>query len=98
MRRDWTAARRKVDSELECRVCRSGDSIQAAHVMGRKYDAPHGRVDPDDIVPLCPNCHLEYDGRGVDLLPYLNYREQAAAVRYVGIVRALNRISGKRDR
>lgn len=98
MRRNWTQARAKVDQELECRVCRSGDGIQAAHVMGRKYDRPDGVVLADDIVPLCPNCHMEYDGRGLDLLPYLNYREQAAAVQHVGIVRALNRISGKRER
>ena len=82
-----------MDRELECRVCRTGDSLQAAHIIGRKYDPPDGKVREQDVVPLCPTCHLEYDGRSLDLLPHLTYREQAAAVEHVGIVRALKRLS-----
>lgn len=97
MRRNWTQARAKVDAEEVCRVCRSGVGVQAAHVVGRIYDPADGKVRPDDIVPLCPECHMKYDGRALDLLPYLTHEEQAAAVVHIGIVRALRRVSGKRD-
>ena len=96
MRRDWSKARAKIDDEGVCRVCESAQAPQAAHIVGRAYDPSDGKVRPVDVVPLCPNCHLEYDGRGLDLLPYLSYEEQAAAVEHLGIVRALHRLSGKR--
>jgi len=93
MRRDWTKARAKVDSEAECRVCERGDGLQAAHVIGRKYDPPTGKVDPLDIVPLCVECHMAYDAHRLDLLPYLTYPEQGQAASHVGLVRALKRTS-----
>lgn len=91
-RRDWSQARAKVDAEARCRVCKGGGRLQAAHVLGRKYDPPSGIVQPDDIIPLCRPCHELYDGRELGVLPYLTLDEQAAAVRLVGIMRALRRI------
>lgn len=93
-RRNWTAAREKVMAEGRCRVCRqTGNGLEAAHVMGRKYDDPSGHVDPNDVVPLCRPCHTAYDQRRLDLLPYLTLPEQARAVSHVGIARALRRTS-----
>ena len=93
-RRDWTEARGKVETEARCRVCKRTDrGLEAAHVMGRKYDPRDGRVEPDDVVPLCRDCHVEFDLRRLDLLPYLTIAEQARAVSHVGIARALRRIS-----
>jgi hypothetical protein len=96
-RRDWKQARAKVDREMECRVCRTGDSLQAAHTIGRIHDPADGKVRARDIVPLCPSCHQLYDARRLDLLPYLNYDEQAAAVEHLGIVRAMHRLTGSRS-
>lgn len=97
MRRDWKAARAKVDDEAECRVCRSPYDLQAAHTVGRSYDPPSGKVRALDVVPLCPGCHMAYDGRRLDLLPHLTYAEQAAAVEHLGILRAAHRLSGGAD-
>lgn len=96
MRRDWKAARAKVDAEGCCRVCGSPDDVQAAHTVGRSYDPPTGKVRPIDIVPLCGLCHRAYDGRSLDLLAHLTYAEQAAAVEHLGLARAAHRLTGKR--
>lgn len=109
-RREWRAARRKVNTERECRVCHAGLSdawIEAAHVIGRQYDRPRDEeaagaervlyVHPDDVVPLCTSCHGLYDSHRLDLLPFLTLTEQARAVSHVGIVRALTRTTGKRQ-
>jgi hypothetical protein len=95
IRRNWKEARAKVDAEGECRVCRNGIGLEAAHVIGRVHDPANGKVRPVDIVPLCPACHREYDGRRLDLLPYLTHEEQAAAVEHVGIIGALRRTGGR---
>lgn len=93
-RRNWSAAREKVVAEGKCRVCKqTANGLEAAHVMGRKYDDPSGQVDPDDVVPLCRPCHTAYDARRLNLLPYLSLAEQAKAVSHVGIARALRRTS-----
>jgi len=92
-RRDWKAARAKCDAEEVCRVCgRYG--VEAANSIGRTHDPADGKVRPVDVIPLCPEHHREYDGRRLDLLPFMSYEEQAAAVEHVGIVRALRRLSG----
>lgn len=78
--------------------------MQAAHTIARKHDEAveleDGTwaifVDPDDVIPLCVQCHYDYDHRKVSILEVLSYREQAAAVAHVGIVRALHRLSGTR--
>lgn len=94
-RRDWKLARAKVDAEGECRVCNRGDGLEAAHVIGRVHDPADGKVRPVDVIPLCGACHRNYDGRNLDLLPYLTHDEQAAAVGHLGIIGALRRISGR---
>lgn len=66
LRRDWRAARAKVEQEGACRVCgaRPGErrghrivTVEAAHVAGRVYDRRRSSsrvvVEPDDVVPLC---------------------------------------------
>lgn len=50
-------------------------------------------VHPDDVVPLCVECHGAYDTHRLDLLPYLELVEQARVVLHVGLVRALQRVS-----
>lgn len=100
--RDWKEARAKVDREGCCRVCRSTVDVQAAHVIGRRYDelvigargGKRMRVRAVDVVPLCPRCHGRYDRRDLDLLPYLTWEEQAAAVATSGIAGAVRRICG----
>jgi len=93
-RRDWTAARLKVESEARCRACGSTSHIEAAHIMGRKHDEatiPGSRVlyvDPNRIVPLCgpfpDGCHGEYDHKRLDLLSRLSVEEQTQAVADAG--------------
>lgn len=99
--RDWTAARLKVDIEGRCRVCGSTIGVQAAHVVGRKYDG--AVVDSDDVVPLCSRthdgrggCHQAYDAGRLELLPHLSHAEQARAALHVGLVRAIARTTVKR--
>lgn len=105
--RVWTAALAKVQAEGRCRVCGEDRAkLDAAHTIGREHDhlidpeqPGMGRfVDPLDVVPLCRRHHDEFDGRAstrLDLLPYLSKAEQAAAVRHVGIIGALRRLSGR---
>ena len=92
MRRDWKAARAKCDHEEVCRVC-GQYGVEAAHTIGRSHDPPNGKVRPEDICPLCPEHHRQYDARQLDILAYLSYEEQAAAVEHVGILRALRRLT-----
>ena len=98
-RRDWKAARAKVDAEgNKCRVCWYSPA-EAAHVIGRAHDERRGNtivVNPDSIVPLCRDHHARYDAHEFDLLPFLFVEEQAQAVTEAsGIVSALRRISGR---
>lgn len=95
IRRDWTLALGKVRGEARCRVCRKAGRLEAAHVVGRRYDAEREDgtifVHPDDVVPLCGACHAAYDARSLDLLPYLSLAEQARAALHVGLLRAFSR-------
>lgn len=111
--RDWSEALDKVEEEGRCRVCLvpvggvvDGCMVQleAAHVMGRKYDepeyGPRGRktlvVKRESVVPLCRDCHRQYDERRLDLLPFLFLPEQIEAVRVAGGIFAANkRIAGR---
>lgn len=97
IRRDWSQARRKVDTEGRCRVCGSSWRVEAAHVIPRSV-APNGGEHPDAIVPLCGDyvdhvtgqavkgCHSRYDDKseGLDLRPYLTAGELEAAVAAAG--------------
>lgn len=55
-------------------------------------------VNPDSVIPLCVTqdggCHGKYDAHQLDILGLLTYEEEADAVRAVGIVRAVKRLSG----
>lgn len=108
MKRDWTEAREKVDTEGCCRVCgprvvmsKDATRVEAAHVIGRARDTG-GKVDAMSVVPLCgpatssSTCHGRYDAHRLDLLPYLTPAEQARAVADAGgIESARRRISGR---
>lgn len=100
----WGDARAKVEREGRCRLCPEVAGLQFAHTIARTHDQrvelEDGSiaiyVDPDDGVPLCRQCHYDYDMRRVSLLEVLTLNEQAAAVAHVGILRALHRLSGHR--
>jgi hypothetical protein len=108
LRREWHDARAKVEREGRCRVCGSTRDLEAAHIIARRCDAemtgPRGGrylyVHPDTIVPLCGAfseraCHMMYDRRSLDLLPYLHLHEQIRAVEDAGgIMSALKRLGG----
>lgn len=78
--------------------------IEAAHTIGRaKQDeivvGPRGgeilTVKPESIIPLCGDCHRQYDARRLDLLAYLTLPEQVNAVEAAGGIYAANeRLSG----
>jgi len=102
-KRIWDDARAKVDLEARCRVCgwepADTDELDAAHIMGRKYDQPAHTgtktlyVNPLDIVPLCPvfapeQCHQRFDAHELDLLPFLAPEEQTRAVELAGGIEA----------
>jgi hypothetical protein len=79
--------------------------IQAAHTIGREHDevrvgSKGGEtlfVRRESVVPLCQFCHIQYDARRLDLLPYLFLPEQLDAVRAAGgIERAHRRLTGER--
>jgi hypothetical protein len=55
-------------------------------------------MSADNIVPLCRECHVEYDQHRLDLLPALTLPEQVAAVRQAGgIALAYRRTTNTRD-
>lgn len=92
MKRDWSLAEHKRAQGCYIRYQCHGP-IELAHTIARRYDASDGVVDPDDVIPLCRYHHGLYDNRELDILPYLNLEEQAAAVSHVGIVRAFARLT-----
>jgi hypothetical protein len=80
-----------------CCVVRGGDKgIDPAHLIPRSLGGCGDRLC---VVALCRQCHRAYDRGELDLLPYLEpgWRSQLAhAVRQVGLIAALRRISGQR--
>ena len=98
-RRSWKEARAKVDAENgRCRVC-GAPNAEAAHVIPRSLAPGVGNnMSADNIVPLCRDCHTEYDQHRLDLLPFLTLPEQIAAVRQAGgIALAYRRTANQRD-
>lgn len=97
-KRDWTAARTKVETEEVCRVCGSNVEVQAAHIIERSRDKFHLDGSPRDgvwvveavrIVPLCGpfsplHCHVDFDSHAIDILQVLTLEEQVQAVRDAG--------------
>lgn len=86
-RRNWKEARAKVDAENgRCRVC-GAPNAEAAHVIPRSLAPGVGNnMSADNIVPLCRDCHTEYDHHRLSLLEYLGMAEQVAAVRSAGSI------------
>lgn len=96
-RRDWTAARAKVETEGVCRVCGIGGRLEAAHVIPRSINPTEANMDPAGIVPLCPNHHRLYDSHDLSLLEHMTVEEQARAVIMAsGLESARHIITGRR--
>lgn len=102
-KRDWRPALKKVEQEGACRYCGDTMMLEAAHVIGRKYDRPVAEdsktllVRPESVVVLCRRHHEAYDRRELDLMPYLHLFEQVRAVLDAGGIASANkRISGAR--
>lgn len=78
-----------------CVVCMEGP-CDPAHLIDRSLGGDDHALA---VVPLCRGHHRAYDEQGFDLLPYLepSHRDEVAhAVRTVGLVAALNRITNDR--
>lgn len=81
-----------------CIACGSEHRVDPSHLIPRSLG---GCGDPLCVTALCRRCHRAYDSGELDLLPYLEpaWRAQVAhAVGHVGLVGALRRITGERDR
>jgi hypothetical protein len=100
IRRDWSDARLKVDDEGRCRRClRSDVRLEAAHVLGRKFDRARVEgsttkvryVHPDSVLPLCETCHREYDAHRIGILGFLTKKEQVRAVEDAGSIESARR-------
>jgi 5-methylcytosine-specific restriction endonuclease McrA len=93
-RRDWTAARAKVDDEGECRVCGVGQSsvepLDTAHLWPRSLG---GTDDPNGTVALCRRCHELFDAHRLNIGHVLRREEQAALVMQCGsLATAMRRV------
>ena len=55
-----------------------------------------GTEHVDATVPLCRNCHTQFDAHTLDVLPLLTFSEQAYAVGLVGMASAWRIITGQR--
>ena len=89
-----TAAQRAAVAGRSCVVCGTDRRIDPAHLIPRSMG---GCGDALCVIPACRAHHRAYDRGELDLLPYLEpvWRAQLAhAVRHVGLIGALRRISG----
>jgi hypothetical protein len=89
-------AQRAAVAGRPCIVCGATTRVDPAHLIPR---AVGGCSDRACVVPACRACHRAYDAGELDLLPNLEpgYRVQLAhAVRHVGLIGALRRITGRR--
>jgi hypothetical protein len=71
------------------------EGVHPAHVIDRSLG---GDDDARAVVALCPACHRLYDDGAISILEYLepHYREELAyAVRTVGLIAALERITNE---
>ena len=88
-------AQRSKVRDLACLVC-GGTPVHPAHVIDRSMG---GDDHPDAVVPLCFLHHRLYDDGKLSLLEHLEpyYRDELAhAVRLVGLIAALQRITNER--
>jgi hypothetical protein len=86
--------------DQQCVVLKEDDPcdgpIDPAHLVDR---ALGGDDAPEGVVPLCRHHHDQYDRQGLSLLEFLEprYREETAyAVKLVGMLNALQQITGER--
>lgn len=92
------AQRAKV-RDLPCLVCgrdRYEAAIHPAHLASRPQG---GGDDPLDVVPLCAEHHRLFDDGRLSILEHLEprYRDEVAqAVRHMGLIGALHRLTGDR--
>ena len=100
IRRDWSDARQKVEDAGRCSRClRSDVRLEAAHVMGRRYDRPRVEgsttkvlyVHPDSVWAACSDCHRAYDAKEIGILPFLTLAEQVRAVQDAGSIEGARR-------
>lgn len=64
--------------------------VDSMHVAG-----PHSCTDRRCTIPGVRPLHRAYDGHRLDILAHLSVPEQAHAAGHVGIVRALDRVTGR---
>jgi cytochrome c553 len=96
--RDWSAAWEKVEREGRCRACKSGRSADPHHVISRSRSASKQELDrPENIIPLCRDCHRKLHRAELDILPHLTMPEQAYAVFICGgLIEALQALTHQR--
>lgn len=97
MRRDWTAARAKVEAQSHCRSCGTTAPLDAAHIISRSIKG-HDNQSADNILPLCRSCHEAQHRGELKLIAsgLLTTEEQAAAVLAAGSIhRAVELIDGR---
>jgi cytochrome c553 len=97
MVRDWSAAWHKVEQEGKCRACPE-KRPDPHHIVSRSRHATNAELDrPENIVPLCRECHDKAHTAKLDLLPFLKAHEQAYAVFICGgLIEALQAITHQR--
>lgn len=90
------AQREKVGGR-SCLVCGSAEATTPAHIVDRSLG---GCDDALCVVPLRVDYHHAYDAHELDLLPYLEAHglrdEIAHAVGHLGLIGALERITGEK--
>jgi hypothetical protein len=97
-----TDAQKARVADQVCIVCgKHFGHCDPAHVVPRGHPkmTPSAANDIRAVVPLCRNCHDDYD-EGLDLLPYLEptWRDsQEWAAGAVGLATALRSITGERE-
>lgn len=86
--------------DLACIVCGgNAGHCHPAHVIDSGTLPADVANDVRAVVPLCPECHFQYDHADLDLSPHLEPRWRDSlewAVGAVGIFTALRRITGRR--
>lgn len=97
-KRDWTAAREKVDAASGCRYCNARGYLEAAHLVPRSRVSANAELGehPNNIVPLCRDCHGRFDAGELDLLPVLSKHEQSMVALIVGLEEGYRRLTGSR--
>jgi hypothetical protein len=95
-----TPAQKERVRDLACIVCaQHAGECHPAHVIDSGTIPREVADDVRAVVPLCPECHFEYDEGDLDLSPHLEPRWRDSlewAVGAVGLFTALRRITGRR--